>query len=281
MQKNSFKNYSEYMEQIFNNKKFICYLNENIINIFLLLTFYVMELGFASLLFQQYGISKYIGMLIISGLTYIILRGNVQSVIKTNIILVPILVVAMLYISISGITNFGTEQINLFSEQNNMFFINAILYSSYNFIMLLPLLTSLNEKNITKKEIIIIVLSIFLIIVVSSIFIVLLLSMFDVRNVEIPIIYIANFIGNDIVVLGIILILLAIFTSVICVGYSFLNNVSKTPKKYKRNLLIMCGVSFVLVEFSFASTMQVVYTFLGIIGILQILAIILANYRKN
>jgi len=269
------------MEQIFDNKKFICYLNENIINIFLLLTFYVMELGFASLLFQQYGISKYVGMLIISGLIYIVLRGNVQSVVKTNIVLVPILVIAMLYISIRGIGGRGIEQINLVSETNNMFIINAILYSSYNFIMLLPLLTSLNEKNITKKEIKIIVLGIFFIIAISSIFIVVLLSIFDVSSVEIPIIYIANFIGNDVVILGIILILLAIFTSVVCVGYSFLNNISKTRKKYNRNLFIMCAVSFLLVEFSFASTMQIVYTFLGIVGILQILAIILANFRKN
>jgi len=281
MQRNNFKNYAEYMEQIFRNKKFICYLNENIITVFLLLTFYVMELGFASLLFQQYGISKYVGMLIISGLTYIILRGNVQSVVKTNIVLVPILVLAMLYISISGIKNFGIEQINLFSEQNNIFFINAILYSSYNFIMLLPLLTSLNEKSMTKKEIKIIVVTIFFIIVISSVFIVLLLSFFDVSNVEIPIIYIANFISKEVVILGIVLILLAIFTSVVCVGYSFLNNISKTPKKYNRNLFIMCSISFLLVEFSFASTMQVVYTFLGIVGIIQILAIILANFRKN
>ena len=281
MRQKNFKNYSEYIEQIFNNNKFLCYLNENIINIFLLLTFYVMELGFVSLLFQQYGISKYIGMLIISGLIYIVLRGNVHSVVKTNILLVPILIIAMLYISISGIKCFGMEQINLFSEQNNMFIINTILYSSYNFIMLLPLLTSLNEKSITKKEIKIIVLSIFIIMVISSIFIILLLNMFDISNIEIPIIYIANFISNEAVILGIILILLAIFTSVIGVGYSFLNNISRTPKKYRRNLFVMCGISLLLVEFSFASTMQVVYTFLGIVGIIQILAIILANFRKN
>ena len=55
----------------------------------------------------------------------------------------------------------------------------------------------------------------------SSIFILMLLNIFDISNVEIPIIYIANFIGNNFVILGVIMVLLAIFTSIICVGYSF------------------------------------------------------------
>ncbi len=127
----------------------------------------------------------------------------------------------MLYIAISGIKAFGVEETNLFVEPNKMFVVNAIIYSSYNFIMLFPLITSLNEKDISKKEVKIICIAVFVIIVVSSIFILMLLNIFDISNVEIPIIYIANFIGNNFVILGVIMVLLAIFTSIICVGYSF------------------------------------------------------------
>lgn len=281
IRKYNINNYDEYLKIIFKNNKFLCYLNENIITVFLLLTFYVMELGFISLLWQQYGISKYVGMLIITVLSYIVLRGNVQSVVKTNILLIPILIVAMLYISVSGIKTFGIEQVDLYTEPNKMFIVNAIIYSSYNFIMLFPLITSLNEKKITKKEIKIVSILVFIIIVISSILILMLLNIFNINNIEIPIIYIANYIGKDAVILGVTLVLLAIFTSVVCVGYSFLNNISKTKNKYKKNLLIMCIMSFLLVEFSFASTMQIIYTFLGGLGIIQILAIILANFRKN
>lgn len=281
IRKYNIKNYNEYLKRIFKNNKFLCYLNENIITIFLLLSFYVMELGFVNLLWQQYEISKYIGMLIISFLSYIVLKGNVESVVKTNIILIPILIIAMLYISISGIKTFGIEQVNLCIESNKMFIINALIYSSYNFIMLFPLITSLNEKNITKKEIKVISIVVFIIIALSSIFILMLLNIININNIEIPIIYIANFISNKTVILGVILVLLAIFTSVVCVGYSFLNNISKTKNKYKKNLFIMCIMSFFLVEFSFASTMQIIYTFLGGVGFVQILAIILANFRKN
>jgi len=281
IRKNNCNNYSEYMSKVFKNKKFFSYLNQNIINVFLLLTFYIMELGFASLLLQQFGISKYIGMLIITVLSYIVLRGNVQSVIKTNVILMPILIIVLFYISISGISKFGLQENNLSINYNNMFLVNAIIYSSYNFIMLLPLITGLNEKNLTKNKIKIICIFVFIIIVVSSILILLLLNVFDIRGIEIPLIYIANFISKEAVILGIILVLLAIFTSVVCVGYSFLNNVSNTTKRYKRNLTIMCILSFLLVEFSFSSMMQIIYTFLGILGIIQILAIILANFRKN
>ena len=37
-----------------------------------------------------------------------------QSVVKTNILLIPILIIAMLYIAISGIKAFGVEETNLF-----------------------------------------------------------------------------------------------------------------------------------------------------------------------
>lgn len=275
------ENYSQYINKIFNNKKFFCYLNENIITVFLLLTFYVMELGFVSLLWQQFEISKYVGMLIITFLTYIVLKGNAKNVIKVNIILVPVLIIAMLYISLKGINNFGVEKIGVELTKNNWFIGSSIIYSSYNFIMLLPLLTSLKENKIKRKESLIIAVSIFIIIAILSVLIILLLCQFDLEKVEVPIIYITNFMDIKIVILGVVLILIAIFTSLVCVGYSFLNNVSKTPKKYKRNLILICLSSFVLVEFSFSSTMQITYTFLGIIGIIQILAIILANFRKN
>lgn len=275
------KSYDEYINKIFKGNRFLSYLNENIITMFLLFTFYIMELGFINLLFQQYGISKYIGMVIITILVYAVLIGNVKNVIKVNVFLVPILIIAMLYISITGIIKFNSTEVTLLTNVNNMFIIDAVLYASYNFIMLLPLLVSINDEKITKKEIKIISISIFIILVISSILILMLLSYFDISNIEIPIIYISNFINNESIILGAVLILLAIFTSIICVGYSFLNNVSKNKKKYKRNLLIMCGVGFLIINFSFASTMKITYTFLGALGFLQILLIILANFRKN
>lgn len=240
-----------------------------------------MELGFINLLFQQYGISKYIGMLIITVLVYFVLIGNVKNVIKVNVFLVPILIISMLYISITGIIKFSNNEIALLTNVDNMFIIDAILYASYNFIMLLPILVSANDEKITKKEIKISCISIFIILVIFSILILMLLNYFDVSKIEIPIIYISNFINNESVILGAILILLAIFTSIICVGYSFLNNISKSKGKYKRNLIIMCLFSFLIVNFSFASTMKITYTFLGVLGFIQILLIILANFRKN
>ena len=275
------KSYDEYVSKLFGKNKFLSYLNENIITIFLLFTFYIMELGFINLLWQQYGISKYISMLIISVLVYVVLIGNVKNVIKVNVFLVPILIISMVYISISGIMKFSSSEITLSTDYSNTFIIDAIIYASYNFIMLLPLIVSIKDEKITKKEIKIICISIFIIIVISSILILLLLNYFDVSNIEIPIIYISNFINNESVILGVILILLAIFTSIICVGYSFLNNISRTKNKYRRNLIIMCLFSFLIVNLSFASTMRVTYTFLGILGFIQILLIILANFRKN
>ena len=126
IKKYNIKSYDEYINNLFKRNKFLSYLNENIITIFLLFTFYIMELGFINLLFQQYGISKYIGMLIITILVYFVLIGNVKNVIKVNVFLVPILIISMLYISITGIIKFSNNEITLLTNVDNMFIIDAI-----------------------------------------------------------------------------------------------------------------------------------------------------------
>ena len=143
------KSYDEYVSKLFGKNKFLSYLNENIITIFLLFTFYIMELGFINLLWQQYGVSKYISMLIISVLVYVVLIGNVKNVIKVNVFLVPILIISMVYISISGIMKFSSSEITLSTDYSNTFIIDAIIYASYNFIMLLPLIVSIKDEKIT------------------------------------------------------------------------------------------------------------------------------------
>lgn len=274
-------NYENYMDIIFKGNKFSTYLNQNIISIFLLLSFYVMQLGFASLLYQQYNVPKFIGIGIISFLSYIVFKGSVKSLVKVNMLLTPILITTIIYISISGIIKFIPTDSLFVSKLNWEFLIDSLIYGSYNFIMLLPLVIGLKEKNLSKKEIKLICFSTFFVIFILSVLILILLNLFDIQKIEIPIIYIANFIGSTDAILGVILILLAIFTSVICIGYSFLNNISKNEKTYKRNSLIMCAISMVFINSSFASTMKIIYTFLGILGIIQIFAIILAKFRKN
>ena len=114
------KNFDEYINKISKENRFLSYLNENIITMFLLFTFYIMELGFINLLFQQYGISKYIGMVIITILVYAVLIGNVKNVIKVNVFLVPILIIAMLYISITGIIKFNSTEVTLLTNVNKL-----------------------------------------------------------------------------------------------------------------------------------------------------------------
>ena len=71
----------------------------NVVNIFLLITFFVMVAGFSSFLNQEFGINRIIGSAIIVVICYIIFLNNINGLIKLSNYLIPILIVFIIYIS--------------------------------------------------------------------------------------------------------------------------------------------------------------------------------------
>ena len=92
------------------------------------------------------------------------------------------------------------------------------------------------------------------------------------KQVEIPMLYIANKFGGIYKYLYSITILIAIFTTAISEGYSFLENVSKNNKKiYKTINTIMCTLAVPISLLGFANLVNVVYPIFGIVGLIQII----------
>lgn len=95
------------------------------------------------------------------------------------------------------------------------------------------------------------------------------------KQVEIPMLYIANKFGGIYKYLYSITILIAIFTTAISEGYSFLENVSKNNKKiYKSLNIIMCILAVPISLVGFANLVNIVYPIFGVIGMIQIIYIL-------
>ncbi len=276
------ENYEQFLKIIFEKKiyngknKKIIQISINIIKIFILVTFYIMIAAFNSFFQQQYGISKLIASIIICIIIYFTLSKKVDGVIKVNQILVPIILLAILGISIYFI---NTEEINILNiktqkEEGSIF--SGILYASYNSILMIPLLISSSKLVKSKKDVIVSSLISFFLLLVFSIQILMYLSIInvDIDQIEMPIVYLVS--EKSMILKNIygIIILSSIFTTAISLGVAFLENLEIKEKSYPQIVKIMCITSIIISQISFSQFINIAYPVFGIIGIFQMVKIL-------
>ena len=73
-------------------------LINSIINIFILISFYVMIAGFGAYLEQEINLNSFIGSSILAFLCVILFKTNIKGIVKINEILIPILIAVVLVI---------------------------------------------------------------------------------------------------------------------------------------------------------------------------------------
>ena len=279
---NKIENYDEFLNIITKKTKFkfIGRSISIIINMFILICFFVMIAGFGAYFAQELGIPKICGSIIISILCYIVFLKNVEGIIKVNDVLIPIIIIFIVFMGIkcsNNIIDYQKTNIGL-----SGWFKSSILYTSYNSIILIPILVSLKNFLKNKKQNFIICFMFFLAILILafSIYGILCMSKQDLRLIELPAIYVVGKISNTYKKIYGIIIIIAIFTSAISTGYAFLNNVLK-HKKNKIITAILCILGVLLSNIGFAKLVDFLYPIFGYLGLLQIFLIMLEKKGKN
>lgn len=269
--------YNELLNYIFTNKKSnrfnIVEIINSIINIFLLISFYIMVAGFSSYFKQEYSISIYITSSIFAILCYITLNNKIEAIIKISSVLVPIIIIIILNLGVKDL-GYSINQIsnmNLFGNMLIDSIISSALYASYNSIILIPVLISL-KKYISNKNTVFIAIFTSLSVILLSIFVYMILLKANVGIIELdlPLIYVVKKFGKIYEYLYGAVIIISIFTSVISAGYSFLRNCSKTQKQYNRLLIIICVTSIFVANIGFSKLVNILYPIFGVLGIIQI-----------
>ena len=204
IKENNIQNYKEFLDIIINkkynlkikqqkNKKLTQFINI-IVNTFILVTFFIMIAGFGTYFMQQFGLNQLIGSSILALITYVILNTNVKGVVKASEIIVPILIISVIIIGLMNLNNLPLLQIKNYLIPNNSpeFVLEAMLYASYNSILLIPVLITLNKYIKNKKQTTIIGMISALIILIMSVLIFLLLTKVDVdiENIEMQVVYV-------------------------------------------------------------------------------------------
>ena len=263
-------NYNKLLDKIIKNnkvKKFIKY----IINVFLLASFYIMIAGFSAYFSQQFNVNRVFSSIILLVLCYFTLKKNVNRIIKISTILIPIIILILILFGVKNINNIT----NIKTSTNSEWLFKAILYTSYNSITLIGLTGTMNKYLKNRKECIMVAFCSTAII--CSLALIIFFLLINVKeSVEIPMLYVAKEFGGIYKYLYNIIILIAIFTTAISEGYTFLENISKNSiKKYKIFNFIMCISASPISLLGFANLVNTIYPIFGVIGLIQIAIIII------
>ncbi len=246
-----------------------------IINIFILITFFIMIAGFGAYFEQEIGINRLVGSLVLAIITFIVFMTSIKGVVKVNELLVPILIGFIFIIGIISIKDTHILNLENYVIRTNYtnFALSAVLYSSYNSILLIPVLITLNNYVKNKKQIFYISFISAIVTILLSVIIFLLLVRVDVdiSKLEMPVVYVVSNIFKILRYIYGVIILGSIFTTAISLGVSFLQNTAKNKKGYTQIAIIMCITSVIISKFGFSNLVSLLYPIFGYLGLIQIL----------
>ena len=280
-------NYEEFLQEIFHSKN-ISNISNIIVNAFLLITFYIMISGFGAYFEQQFEIPAIIGAIILATISFVVLIKDIEGVKKVNSIVVPILIVVILIIGFLSLKNFYSRsgeiwKLNFESKYSFNWIIQAVVYCSYNMILVMPVLVNLGKYIKNKNQIVIV--SVFsgaiVFVLAMSIFLVLTSVKTDYSRIQMPAVYaIDNNFPHFSGVYGIV-ILLSIFSTAISIGISFLKNITKNKRSYPQFVAIMCISGVLISNFGFSNLVKMLFPIFGYLGIVQICCILKNKTMKK
>ena len=245
-----------------------------IINTFLLISFYIMVAGFTAYFKQEFNIPRIITALAITSISYITFMKNIEGITKVSMWIVPILIIIILIIGLQSnplktIQEIELKNINIKAN----WVLKAIEYTSYNSILLVPVLISLRKYSKSNERNIGIITAL----IFASLSITIYLVLFKEGNllgIEIPMIKIANEYGSIFKYAYSLVIIFAIYTTMISEGYGFLTNYTKTKEQYKKIAKIICVSAIFISNISFSFLINLTYPVFGILGIIQLIYLI-------
>lgn len=275
------KTYKEFLEIFIKSKENFLNLKNIInivINVFILITFFIMVAGFGAYFEQELGISKILGSIILAILCFLIFMTSIKGVVKVNSILVPILIAFVILIGIINITDLNLPELENYIIRTNQssYFFSAVIYCSYNSILLIPVLITLKNYLSSKRQIgvIAIITSIISIVLSTMIFLLLVRVDVDITKLEMPVVYVVSQMFKALRIVYGLIILSSIFTTAISLGSSFLQNTSKNRKSYTQIALIMCITSVLVSQIGFSNLINFLYPIFGYLGLIQIVGLI-------
>ena len=255
-----------------------------IINIFLIISFFIMIAGFGAYFKQEYNMSAILGSTILAILCLIIFMNNVEGLLKINKYLIPILIFFMIIIGIKNINNLNIVEINNKKIINNFFpsILSGIIYASYNIILLIPVLITLKNKIKKNNIFLISIFSGIILFILSLIIYFLLINIkININEIEMPAVYVIGKNFPEFKKIYEFVILTSILTTAVSEGVSVLENISTNKKSYTQFAVILCITAVIFSKIGFSNLINLLYPIFGVLGFFQIFIILKYKIINN
>lgn len=270
---NEINDYEDFINIITNYKfsKINKYINV-IINTFLLFSFFIMVSGFGSFFEQEFKINRIIGSTILAIIAFILFVGNIKMIVKINDKIVPILIGVIVLVGLFNLSKININEIHYIDTDKSNFYwiIDAIVYASYNILLIIPCLINLkvylkNKKQIKWTSII----TTIVLLIISLLVYFLLLKNTSYNSIEMPLLYVIKNNYNFFSIIFGIILLIAIFTTAISIGMGLIKNISNKNNIVKISFTI-CFFSIMVANFKFSTLVKFIYPFMGYVGLFEL-----------
>ncbi len=269
-------NYKSFLKTMIKQEKLLEIFN-TIMNLFILMTFYIMIAGFGAYFEQQFKIPSFIGSSVLAGICYLVFLKDISGLIKVSQYIVPLLIGSLLLIGISVVDIRNILEISKYVLENTSWnwLIDSILYGSYNTILLIPVLIAVRNLVCNRKAQKITAICVMILVILLSMIVFLVLTRIDVdiKNLEMPAVYVVSKTSNIFEYIYGFIILSSILTTSISLGTSLLENVANTPKKYRQYAIMVCVSAVLISNIGFSNLVNLLYPVFGYIGLIQIIKI--------
>lgn len=270
-------NFNELANRLFSkNMKLIINI---IINISLYTGFSIMVAGSGAIFEEHLGLSFNLGIMVMILFSFIIFLFNIEGLSFINSILIPMLIVGIVFISfymITGETHNLLDIQGLKLTKKGNFITSSILYFGSNCLIIVAVFSSLLPIINTKKTAILggvmggIILSILGISILGS----MLVYYEEVFYLNLPMLKICSYIGENYRKLYAIILWIAMFTTALANGFGFINKNYENKNKIVLSFLF-CISAIPLAKIGFANLVGVIYPIFGFIGFMITLYILL------
>jgi uncharacterized membrane protein YkvI len=274
--KHNLKSYNELITLV--SPGFLGKVTDIITSMFLISGAAIILAGSGDLIKQYFGVSKWVGIIIMLCITLLILMRDTQGLIEINTIIVPSLIIVLSTIFILYIL-FSKDNINInffksIPYLKKPWLISTFLYAGFNIIccsgVLVPLSMEIRSPKIITWGIVFGALGLTILCIMINMM--LMLNVPYIYSYPIPLLYVANRFGHLIQIMLLVIIWLEMFSTEVSDIYSVGKTISSAFKvSYKKSVFIILGIAIPISQFGFINLIKVLYPSFGVISVIFII----------
>jgi uncharacterized membrane protein YkvI len=284
--KYNLKSYTELINLVLRPKIFASF-TDGITSLFLLSGAAIILAGSGALIHQYFGVSKWIGILLMAVVSLLVLLRDTKGLIEINSFIVPSLIIVIITIFTMYIF-FNKDVVSLsfvksVPHYKTNWIFSSLLYSGFNILGCSGVIVPLSAETKNKKSMLwgIIMGALVLTGLTFMINLLLLLNVPYIFKYEIPLLYISHRFGNLIQMLLVCIIWLEMFSTEVSDVYSVGKAITQIFKiSYKTAVVLIILIAIPISQVGFVNLISVIYPAFGVISLLFMMECVYFYLKK-